>query len=1151
MKQGILVKRSHFFFGTLITISLLLPAPAWSARFSIAILPDTQFYPETNPDIFYAQTEWIKNNWKEKNIIYAAHLGDIIDSDCNADATEWGVADTAMKTLDDEGIPYGILPGNHDYDPGPSLIPCSATTNNYNNGYPAAVPPVTGFGPARFSSKSFYGGSYESELATPPPNPTNDDNYTLFEFCGNKFIAINFAYTTESAAPSSDILDWADNLLATNLDRKAIITTHFMLEENTPFTTDPGGQTVFGAPGAAIYNRLAARPNLFLMLGAHRRGEAWRIEQRTGMDDVHILLSDYQDYAYSASPNYSNVGQNTCPLPVGGPGCGDSGFMQIMEFDTDTDQVSVQTFIPRERILLADPTYTGGDLVSTRTESDGSPITDGSTMSRFTASSFTFPYNSDSISPSVALLLDTSGSMSWAVDGDRPVPEAEQRITLVKESARAFLELMRDSGADAIGARFGIATFPDHPSSSCSSPSGEVVTTFRSANSTNIDAVIDPSGTIDTDLPTENSTPLLSGVDTVNGMFTDAEQCRTVVLLSDGYHNCGPGAESDVDTRIANLNSNDIRLFTIGFGEPGDTDNLLYQDLANGTKPDHISSQFYDVTADLGYNPAVPSTWETIAKPALDGVFKEILSTALGLETAADPIGVINPGATEPETFDVAINEHDRRVAFYLSWSTLQTGLLSLTVKDSSGSPVSLTDAGVSRADGKTYSILTVDQEFLSRPGRVTATPWRIEVGKSEFLSAAETFQYSVVMGSGLKLHPQMDRNDYAAGDTITLTASLTETGRPITGLSDVEVLVSAPEDGKGNWLSNNEVSARQLDRVPVMKGNEPLAPFQRKGIYLTDFGDVAYPGRLGVRTVRLYDDGSHGDVTANDGVYSNRFSETGKEGVYSFYFRSHGGTRGGNHFTREQLVQTYLKVRAVPEAIAVDVASLDTGDLNRFSIQATPRDALGNYLGPGHGGRIGFSASGGTFVGTLQDNLDGSYSQILDVPPGTAIGDVQVNVRVDDVNKEVNLVNQYAFSFHLGQTSPSGSFGKLYDSDIHLGLDLERALDSRLSAIGELQYNRFEAAQSGLSDTYWVSLTGGLKYTLSPGAWQPYVAGSIGVYSPRSGSSEPGLHIGLGVSRKINPRWSVEIGAGYHNIFTSGSDVEFSVFRAGLVFRP
>ena len=174
-----------------------------------------------------------------------------------------------------------------------------------------------------------------------------------------------------------------------------------------------------------------------------------------------------------------------------------------------------------------------------------------------------------------------------------------------------------------------------------------------------------------------------------------------------------------------------------------------------------------------------------------------------------------------------------------------------------------------------------------------------------------------------------------------------------------------------------------------------------------------------------------------------------------------------------------------------------------------------------------------------------------MNVPPGTAPSDVRVNVRVDDASKEFNLVSPYAYSFHLGQTSPGGSFGNLYDSDIHVGLDVERPLGARLSVTGELQYNRFEAAQGGLSDTYWVSLNGGLKYTFSPGSWRPFAAGSVGVYSPRSGSSEFGLHLGVGVKRDINPRWSVEIGAGYHNIFASGSDVEFSVIRAGLIFRP
>ncbi len=357
MKQNNAVAFGPLFIVLLVVISLAVPFPALAEKFSIVVLPDTQFYSKDNPSIFEAQTQWIERNREKENIIYVAHLGDIVDSNCTSGATEWGRADTAMKTLDDARIPYGILPGNHDYDPG---NPCSSTTVNYNNGFPAAS--VDGFGRARFS---YLGINYGSQDGT-----TNDNNYTLFEDSGIKFIAINLAYTTD---PSTEILDWADGLLRTHFDRHAIITSHFILEDNSS-TRDDDGQIVFGKPGRQIFDRLKDHANLFLMLSGHRRGEAWRIEKRIGMNDVHVLLSNYQDIQIQQGET-PDFGELTPFSP------GNSGLMRIMRFDTAKCMVSVTTFSP----------INGTILESTRLVDQADKDTN-KLMTQTTASNISFPF---------------------------------------------------------------------------------------------------------------------------------------------------------------------------------------------------------------------------------------------------------------------------------------------------------------------------------------------------------------------------------------------------------------------------------------------------------------------------------------------------------------------------------------------------------------------------------------------------------------------------------------------------------------------------------------------------------------------------------------------------------------------------------------
>ncbi len=253
--------------------------------FTIIVLPDTQYYSQSRPDIFSAQTQWVVDNKDALNIVYVAHEGDIVNT--ASSTAQWDNAEDAMELLENsgttglpDGIPYGVVPGNHDQP-----------TTNYN----------AYFGVSRFSGRGYYGGHYGTN---------NDNNYTLFSAGGMDFIVINLNYNATNIPPA--ILNWADDLLTTHSDRRAIVVSHYILDVDGSF----------GGPGQGIYNALLGNPNLFLMLCGHMHDEARRTDTYGG-NTIYTLLADYQDY-----PN------------------GGSGYLRILEFSPADDEIQVRTYSP-------------------------------------------------------------------------------------------------------------------------------------------------------------------------------------------------------------------------------------------------------------------------------------------------------------------------------------------------------------------------------------------------------------------------------------------------------------------------------------------------------------------------------------------------------------------------------------------------------------------------------------------------------------------------------------------------------------------------------------------------------------------------------------------------------------------------------------
>lgn len=258
-----------------------------SPTFTIIFLPDPQYYSEKEPEIFTKQTQWIVDNVDDMNIVFVATAGDFV---VNANvAAEWENANNAMSLLDDV-VPYAVLAGNHDMYP---MNDPTATTE-FNNYFPYT----------RYVDKSWYGGHY---------GDNNDNNYQLISASGLNFIIINLEYNVEAAT-----LTWANALLNTYSDRRAIVVAHSVLDGKGNFDTN----------GQNIYNALKANSNLFLILAGHVSKEDRRVDTYE-TNTVNTLLANYQWRLDEQGNRFKGNGR-----------------LRIMEFRPNENKIYIKTYSP-------------------------------------------------------------------------------------------------------------------------------------------------------------------------------------------------------------------------------------------------------------------------------------------------------------------------------------------------------------------------------------------------------------------------------------------------------------------------------------------------------------------------------------------------------------------------------------------------------------------------------------------------------------------------------------------------------------------------------------------------------------------------------------------------------------------------------------
>lgn len=292
--------------------------------FSFGFVSDTQWISEGFRDVYAAMNQWLVTNADARDIAYTFHTGDVIEKwarqvDVDGRGREqMQFASDAMGILDDAGLPYGILPGNHDTITGRS-------TDLFNEFFP----------PSRYEGRPEWGASWRPG--------DNLNHYDLVEAEGAEFLMLNLGYFGGPCSwpPATDearrwcaerspeaIIEWANDVIAAHPDHNVVLSTHNYLNSDG----------TLASPDTSRWNEIGYRyweeivvpnDNVFLVLSGHNQAVALNVKRDVGGvagRDVVEMMADF-------------AGHNR-------DGRRDVGFLRLLQIDVDAGTMAVNSYSP-------------------------------------------------------------------------------------------------------------------------------------------------------------------------------------------------------------------------------------------------------------------------------------------------------------------------------------------------------------------------------------------------------------------------------------------------------------------------------------------------------------------------------------------------------------------------------------------------------------------------------------------------------------------------------------------------------------------------------------------------------------------------------------------------------------------------------------
>lgn len=502
----------------------------------------------------------------------------------------------------------------------------------------------------------------------------------------------------------------------------------------------------------------------------------------------------------------------------------------------------------------------------------------------------------------IAYIMDRSGSMSGTPIANAKIA-ANQGITLMNEGDEVAVVSFSSSASTDLGLR----TINDD---SDREAARAAINGLSAGGLTSIGA------------------GLLQGCSVLGGSSASS---RNYVLLSDGFHNTPPDPSEGLAC-IQGLSGPDSEPLASSVAVSS-----IVEPLA-AVQTDRIHSIAFGLGADQvllaslsaatgGVFLFVPETNDPLA-------LADLFLTIQGEINEEQRLGTFEGTLTSPDeaehVFSIGSDISEETVT--LIWDDLAANLdLSLEAPDGTVIDASNWDSisGVDRVEGPGIEYFT-----LSSP----------DVGdwKAFVTAVSGTASYAVVLSgqSSIQMDAFFDKDEYAPNAPILISASILEGGSTPVIDATVTAQVTTPTAAGVQLMAQQQASLEETMAL-VTKSEDANG-------FVNEEGTVLFVSE----TLTLFDDGTHGDGAANDGVYANSFTDTQNEGTYSFQVSADGTSPAGIDFTREASLATVVTATAISQfSLSVSSTKPDNdvditvspGDVNGSGDGSTPFDRLYN----------------------------------------------------------------------------------------------------------------------------------------------------------------------------------------------------------------
>jgi opacity protein-like surface antigen len=684
----------------------------------------------------------------------------------------------------------------------------------------------------------------------------------------------------------------------------------------------------------------------------------------------------------------------------------------------------------------------------------------------------------------------------------------------------------------------------------------------------------------------------------------DAKNDATVILMTDGLQNVPlPTIDKDIGTSFMKISG----LGTIAGCNPDDTIascGVPVQTISMGVIQDPNSDEYKlldDVAKQTTGRSQIAITPGDMSDAFRDALYESLKGNTLSLVARKHETLQAGPSLPLPFTLDGSV----RRATIVLGWNGTGgshnldveimkpdgTTINPVVRQDAANSTVQSIDIPASGPIGdwkvrvvrkpKTGPVITEDETTAGSNGVPQALMQKVSMrggplATSDFRAVPQTlrtpYHLSVYSVDGkLDYRISFAADTDGTGDTMLLTADVGYEGKQLLNLpaNAITLKIDRPPVGLGTLLHdpNNNVSSTVLN-TETAPGGDSTTPYDRKLAELDKNGKLAgsQPAELGTNFV-LVDNGSDssGDKAGNDSVYTAKFGDTSRPGLYRFRVTLDWDDPRTGKIHRIETIECVLRVTPDPGASQVKVANLGGG---AFNVTVTPRDKFNNFFGPSSRNPISVTVTGGGNVTSITDpQQTGDYLvKIENVPAGA---DPTVVITVDGTKvKDDKLSNlpggsgtgsgsttfrHWGLSLHAGGSFPHGNFGNLFSAGPNFGVDLEYRLNSTFSLEGIYTFHHFPGKTIGpvsIGDVNLHQFSFNGKVYGSSAPVRPFFNFGGGAYKFDPGSTRGGLNAGGGLQFDVTHNVALDVMYNFHNVFTSGSNTQFSTLQGGVRFR-